>query len=418
MGDKSKLAINGGAKAITHPLPARGSMDYREKAAVDALFDNAIANGTCIGYGGPEEDALCKEWAAYMGGGYADGVNAGTNAVYVALRALDLEPFSEVIVGPVTDPGGIMPIVMCCCIPVVADAEKGKYNTCAEEIEKMITPLTRAIVVPHIAGEPVDMVKVMAVAKKYNLKVVEDCAQAHHAKLNGQLVGTFGDIAAISTMFGKHSNTGGQGGIVFTKNEDLYWKVRQSSDRGKPFGLPAGASNCCANINSNLNEIGCAIGRVQLKKLPEFVEGRQRVAKKLIEGFKNIPSVEVPEVVEGGEHSYWFWRLRFNGEGLSCTKAEYVAALAAEGLSVSPTYPALPHQFDWFKNKKAFGSNGFPWSCSEYKGQYGMDAWFETPNAVEAIANCFQFYFFESYRDCDIEMILNAFAKVDAAFRG
>jgi len=418
MGDKTKLAINGGAKAVTHPLPTRGSMDYREKAAVDALFDKAIAEGNAIGYNGAEEDALCKEFAAYMGGGYADGVSSGTNAVYVALRALNLPPFSEVIVGAMTDPGGIMPIVMCCCIPVVADVEKGKYNTCAEEIEKMITPLTKAIVVAHIGGEPADMVKIMALAKKYDLKVIEDCAQSHHAKLNGQFVGTFGDICAMSTMFGKHHNSGGQGGMVFTKNEELYWRVRQSADRGKPFGLPEKSTNCRANINSNMSEIGAAIGRVQLRKLPSFVEGRQAVAKKLMEGFKNIPSVVVPELIEGAEHSYWWWRLDLNLEGMSCTKDEYLDALIAEGLIINKSYKgAMPYTFDWFKNKCAFGDDGFPWSAPQYTGKYGMGAEFPTPNAVEVTDRCFNLTIYESYTDADIAMIIDAFAKVDAAFR-
>ncbi len=418
MGDKKMLAINGGPKAITRPLPNRGSMDHREKAAVDALFDEAIATGECIGYNGPQEEALCKEFADYIGVKYADGVSSGTNSVYVALRALDLPPFSEVIVGPITDPGGIMPIVMCCCIPVVADAKKGSYNTCAEEIEKMITPLTKAIVVAHISGEPVDMVPVMELAKKYNLKVVEDCAQAHHAKLNGQFVGTFGDISGMSTMFGKHHNAGGQGGMVFTDNEELYWKARQCADRGKPFGLPAGSENCRANINSNLSEIGAAIGRVQLRKLPKFVEDRRKVIAKLTEGLKDVRSITIPEIPAGAEHSYWFWRLRFNPEGLSCDKAEYVNALIAEGLSCAVDYAALPHTYDWFTNKCAFGNDGFPWSAPQYTGKYGMGCVFETPNAKEAIKTHFNLYFNESWTDEDIAMVVDTFKKVDAAFRG
>src|SRR5699024_4098238 len=111
--------------------------------------------------------------------------------------------------------------------------------------------------------------------KKHNIPVVEDCAQAHEAKINGQLVGTFGDIAAFSTMFGKHHSTGGQGGVVFTKDEALYKRARQASDRGKPFGLPAGATNPIASLNFNLNDLAATIGREQLKKLPGLVERRR-----------------------------------------------------------------------------------------------------------------------------------------------
>ena len=107
-----KLAIYGGAKVRTRPWPGRGLLGEEERAAVNALFDEAIATGNAFGYNGPEEEAYCREFASYMGGGYADAVNSGTTAVYTALRAVNPEPFTEVIVSPITDPGGMMPIVM------------------------------------------------------------------------------------------------------------------------------------------------------------------------------------------------------------------------------------------------------------------------------------------------------------------
>ena len=130
------------------------------------MFDKSIATGNAIGYNGAEEEAFGKEFAEYLGGGFADGVNAGTNAVYVALKSLDLPPFSEVIVGCVTDPGGMMPIVELNCIPVPADTEPGSMNTGAREIEARITERTSAIVVAHIAGEPADMPGILKVAEK------------------------------------------------------------------------------------------------------------------------------------------------------------------------------------------------------------------------------------------------------------
>ena len=177
--DKSQLAINGGPMAAPD-LPNRFHFGKEEKAAADALFDKSIATGNAIGYNGPEEEAFGKEFAEYLGGGYADGVNAGTNSVYVALKSLNLPPFSEVIVGCVTDPGGMMPIVELNCIPVPADTEPGSFNAGAEQIEARITERTSAIVVAHIAGEPADMPGIMKVAEKYNLPVVEDCAPGSH----------------------------------------------------------------------------------------------------------------------------------------------------------------------------------------------------------------------------------------------
>ena len=271
----SELAINGGPQACPG-LPARFHFGKEEKAAADALFDKCIATGNAIGYNGPEEAAFCKEFAEYLGGGYVDGVNAGTNAVYVALKSLQLPPFSEVIVGCVTDPGGMMPIVELNCIPVPADTAEGSFNAGAKEIEARITERTSAIVVAHISGEPANMPEIMKVAKKYNLPVVEDCAQAHMALINGKKCGTFGTCGAFSLMFGKHMCVGGQGGAVFTNEEDQYWKIRRAADRGKPFNME-GCTNVIAAINCNMDEFHAAIGREQLKKLPGIVERRLKV---------------------------------------------------------------------------------------------------------------------------------------------
>lgn len=413
---RENLAINGGPKAVVKAPSQRFATDAREKAAVDALLDEAIRTGVNSGYNGPQEEALGREFSELLGGGYADGVNGGTNAVYVALRAINPEPFSEVIVSAVTDPGGMMPIPMCNCIPAVADVAPDSYNTCAEEIEKLITPLTAAIIVPHIAGEPADMREIMALANRYGLPVIEDCAQAHFAKLDGKPVGTWGTYGAFSTMFGKHFNTGGQGGMVFTKDEDKYWKVRQVADRGKPFGLPAGSTNCIAAINCNLQELGAAIGRVQLTKLAAFGERRREVVRKLTAGFAEIPSVKIPKLVDGAECVYWFWRLGVNLDGMDCTKDEYVAALSAEGVPLNPTYrAALPSTSDWFKNRRAFGTHGFPWTSPEYKGTMNRD--FEIPNALAVMDRQYNLSLNESWTDEDIANVLAAYRKVDAAFR-
>jgi dTDP-4-amino-4,6-dideoxygalactose transaminase len=115
----AKLAVNGGPKTRTSPFRARFHFGQEEKDAVNAILDKAIQCGEPSGYNGPEETEYCKEFAEFLGGGYADAVNSGTTAVYVALRAINPEPFTEIIISPITDPGGMMPIVMCNCIPVV-----------------------------------------------------------------------------------------------------------------------------------------------------------------------------------------------------------------------------------------------------------------------------------------------------------
>jgi len=410
----SELAINGGPKVRTGSWPGRGLLGHEEKAAVDALFDAAIATGNAFGYNGPTEQAYCEEFAGFMGGGYVDAVNSGTSAVYAALRALDLEPFTEVIVSPITDCGGMMPIALLNCIPMVADAAPGCYNTGPEQIEELITPLTSAIVVAHIGGEPVDIEAIMTIAKKRNLKVVEDCAQAAGAKINGKLLGTFGHVAAFSTMFGKHFCTGGQGGLVFTRSEELYYKIRQASDRGKPFGLPGGSTNCMASLNLNLNDLQAAIGSSQLKKLSKIVQRRRWAVAKITEGFEDIKAVIVPPQISGAEPSYWFWRLEVNTDEITCDKTTFCRALIAEGMPVNPMYRAMPHHYDWFKHRRVFGTSGYPWTCPLYKGD--PDREFPCPNAIEATDKQFNLSVHENWGDTQITETIEAFRKVGEAY--
>jgi len=414
MSRNAKLAIHGGPKTRTEPWPARSLIGAEERDAVVALFDQAIASGSAPGYNGPAEQAYCEAFAESLGGGFADAVNSGTTALYCALRALGLEPFTEIIVSPITDPGGMMPIPLLGCIPIVADAEPGRYNTGPEPIAELISPLTRAIVVAHIGGEPVDMPGVMALAREHGIPVVEDCAQAHLATLHGQPLGSFGDLATFSTMFGKHHCTGGQGGLVFTRSEDLYTRVRHAADRGKPFGLPEASTNCMASLNFNLDELGCTIGLCQLRKLPAIARRRREVVARLTEAFANVEAIIVPPQIPGAEPSYWFWRLEVAADRVTCDKAAFCAALAAEGIPLNPSYRHLPHTMDWYRDRAVFGTSGLPWTSPLYKGD--PDRAFPCPNALAATDHQFNLGIHESWGDREIADTLAALRKVETAY--
>ncbi|MFW6163825.1 MAG: DegT/DnrJ/EryC1/StrS family aminotransferase [Planctomycetota bacterium] len=414
MSATASLAIHGGPKTRTHPWPARSLIGAEERAAVLTLLDEAIASGRAPGYNGPAERAYCEAFAEGLGGGFADAVNSGTTALYCALRALELEPFTEVVVGPITDPGGMMPVPLMGCIPVVPDAEPGRYNTGPAQIAEVLSPLTSAIVVAHVGGEPVDMPAVVALARERGIPVVEDCAQAHLARLGGRSLGTFGDLAVFSTMFGKHHCTGSQGGLVFTRDERLYQRVRHAADRGKPFGLPEGATNCLASLNFNLDEIGCTIGLCQLRKLPDIVRRRREVVAKLTEAFAEVDSVVVPPQVPGAEPSWWFWRLDAAIEKLTCDKATFCAALRAEGIPLTADYRHMPHRQDWYRRRAVFGSSGLPWTSPLYKGD--RDRAFPCPNALAATDRQFNLAVHEAWTDREIADTLAALRKVEAAY--
>lgn len=413
----NSLAINGGPKARVDPWPERGQLGLEEKEAVDALFDESIATGRPFDYDGPTEESFCQEFAQFMGGGFADAVSSGTSAIYVALRALDLEPFTEVVVGALTDAGGMMPVPLINCIPVVADTAPGRFAPGPEEISEVISPLTSAIIVPHIAGDPADMEGILRVARRHGIPVIEDCSQAHGARLNGKLVGSFGDIAAFSTMSGKHMNTGGQGGVVYTKSESLYQASRRASDRGKPFFMQPGDTNQAASMNLNLNDLAAAIGRVQLKKLPDLVARRRDFVTKLTEGIydSDLQAVSIPPSVPGAESSHWWWALKLDAEKLTCDEATFCEALSAEGILASRMgWNILPHKMEWYKSRRVFGSSGYPWASPLYEGD--PDRQFPCPNATSAVEGHVQLTVNENWGDHEVADIVTALKKVESAY--
>ncbi len=377
----AKLAIDGGEKVRKSPLPPRRLFDEAEKNAVMALFDECIKSGNAFGYNGPEEQAYEKEFAEALGGGYADLVNSGTSAIFVALGALNLEPLSEVIAPPITDPGGVMPIPMFNCIPIIADASPGSYNMGPDQIEEVITERTKAIIVAHIAGEPADMDPIMEIARSKNIAVIEDCAQAHYATYKGRFVGTIGDISAFSTMSGKHHATGAQGGVVFTKNQDLYWEAKRFADRGKPFNTEF-TSNVRMGLNLNGNDLSAVIGRVQLKKLPGIIERRRKFVKALAEKIRDLKSLSLGWMPPNCESSYWFVRIHIDCEKLTVDKETFVNALSAEGIPCFSSYRHIPAEAKWFRERATYGKSGYPWTAPEYKGD--RNKIFLCPNAVKS----------------------------------
>ena len=402
---ENQLAINGGKAVRTQPLPIRRLFAEEEKAAVMALFDGAMEKGhQILGYDGPQEAGYCKEFAAFLGGGFADGVNSGTNAVYVALRTLDPAPGSEVIVPAISDPGGVMPVAICGCIPVPADTCEDYYTVSAEQIEAKITDKTSAIIVAHIAGIPADMDPIMELANAKGIPVVEDCAQVHGAKYKGRMAGTLGTISSFSLMFGKHHATGGQGGMVFTKDEDLYWKARRYADRGKPFNTDGANGNVVHALNCSMDELHAAIGRAQLKKLPSITDRRRKFAKTIAEKCRQeLKSIRLKEEPSDCHGVYWFLLFDCDSLLLKVSKDDFAKALAAEGMPAAPSYKHVPVRMEWM---------------GKYMQQQGwaMDDRYELTNVDKVDDRYFNCPLHEDYTQTEADDLIKALKKVESAY--
>ncbi|MFH1024959.1 MAG: DegT/DnrJ/EryC1/StrS family aminotransferase [Planctomycetota bacterium] len=412
--DRDVLAINGGPKVRTTPMPPRRLIGREEKRAAMRVFDASIKSGNAFSYNGPEQKAYEAEFAVFHGGGYAVAVNSGTNAVFCALGGLRIDVAREVVVPSVTDPGGLMPVPMLNLVPIVADCAPGSFNTGPEQIAKVLSERTAAIVVAHIAGEPADMDPIMKLARARGIPVIEDVAQAHGARYKGRLVGTIGDVAAFSTMSGKHHSTGAQGGVVYTRNEDLIWRIKRFSDRGKPFNLKGVTDNVVMGLNCNQNDLAAAIGREQLKKLPRIIVKRRKVAGKIIEGLKGLKAVSLGRELPHTEGVYWFLRVCVDTSRLTVNKAQFAAAVAAEGLPVDARYTEPSPKRPWFLERQTYGKTGCPWTCPLYKGPSRPKL--DVPNTEQILDSHFVIYFHENYGAKEVRDIVAALAKVERAY--
>ena len=409
-----KLALDGGSKVREKPLPKRALFTEAEKQAVIALFDRSIQEGEAFGYNGPEEEAYRKEFADYLGGGFVHTVNSGTSALYAVIGALDLEAGAEIVAPPITDAGGIMPIALMNCVPIIADAYPGSHNMGPDQFRAVLSPRTRAVVVAYIAGYPADLDPIIEIAREHNVIVIEDCAQAHGARYKGKLCGSIGDFGTFSTMFGKHHATGGQGGVVFTKNEEMYWRVKRFADRGKPYNLETD-DRVVAGLNLNMNDLAATIGRVQFSKLDGFVKARRKVMATIREDLKGAKAVSLGYEVPNTESSYWFGIFTVDPSKIRVDLKQFTDAITAEGIPAHPNYRGtLQAHSEWFVKRRVFGKSGYPWVAPEYKGD--RDPHFEVPNAVETLERTFHVGVHERYGAQEGHDIARAILKVENAY--
>ncbi len=381
----STLAIDGGTPVRTDPWPTRVQIDDQEIDAVTNLMNDAKSGGAFDRYGGEHVDDYEVEFAEAIGTAWATGTSAGTAAIHSALAALQLEPGTEVISAPITDQGAIMPVVAQGLIPVFADASPECMNMSPDGVRAKITERTGAIVCAHIAGIPCEMDEIMSIAAEHDLFVIEDCAQAHGATWDGEFVGSIAHIGAYSLMSGKHTVAGGQGGMVVTDDEELYWNAKRFADRGKPFNSEV-ETNLFLGLNYRMTELDAVIGRVQLGKMVDIADRRRAFVSKLEEEIADLEAFSVCWYPERSRPSWWFLLIRIHEEKLTCDKARAVDTLGAEGIPMTPNYGAIAPRAHWLRKQSAFGREShFPWDVVWPDGDWEWAL--DVPNAWAADDN-------------------------------
>ena len=297
---------------------------------------------------GPEVEAFEREVAEYLGVKHAIGVNSGTDALVIALRALGVGPGDEVITTPFTFFATAEAISLVGAKPVFVDIDPKTFNINPELIPPAITPRTKAILPVHLYGQAADMDPILALAKEHGLKVLEDVAQAFGGEYRGRKLGTLGDAGAFSFFPTKNLGAYGDGGLVATNDG----RVAELARMLRAHGAKKKYHNEVLGYNSRLDAIQAAILRVKLPHIDVWNEARRRVARTYNELLRDVPGVKAPYEAPYAKHVYHQYTVRI-AEG---RRDEGRQKLAEAGIGTMVYYPVPVHQLPVYD----YPAGGFP----------------------------------------------------------
>ena len=310
---------------------ARPSLGAEEKEAVCRVIDSGmIASGTVV------ED-FNRQFADYIGVKFGIATTNGTTALEVALRALGIGPGDKVLTTPFSFIASTNSILYAGAVPVFADIDPKTFNIAPDKIEEKLkkNPGIKALLIVHLFGQACDMDSIMPLVKKYNLLLIEDCAQAHGAKFGDKKLGTFGDAAAFSFYPTKNMTTG-EGGMVLTNNEN----TAERSTLLINHGMKVRYYHDIIGYNHRMTNVAAAIGLCQLKKLDAFNNSRNKNAEYYNKNIKN-QYVQVPYKQENAYHCYHQYTILVSDD----RRDDFIKYLSANEVGSSVFYPlSIPEQ--------------------------------------------------------------------------
>jgi len=330
-----KLALHGGEKAVRQSpkLPIRWGEPERERL-------NAMLGQDALFYWkGPQTTLLIERFKKVCPVKYVMPCSSGTAALHIAVAAAGIGPGDEVITSPLTDIGTVIGVIFQQGVPVFADLGASSYNLDPSDVERRITPKTKAIIAVHLCGNPCDMRALKGLADRHGLVLIEDAAQAWGAQYRGQPIGTFGHVACFSLQNLKHI-TCGDGGVVGSNDERFGPWLQRFGDKGFDR-VKAGLFESFAT-NYRMSEPQAAVAAAQLERLEGIVSKRTRLGNLLTEKIAALPGVLPHQVHPEDRCGYWFYMFRLKPDAFRCDRAEFLKALAAEGVSAGGAYIPVP----------------------------------------------------------------------------
>jgi perosamine synthetase len=353
---------------------------------------------------GPKVKRFEQDFAWYTGATHAIAVNSGTAALHLALEAIGIREDDEVILPTMTFTATAEVVAYFKAKPVLVDCEADTLNIDAAQIERKITPKTRAIIPVHIAGLPCDMPRIMNIAQKHHLKVIEDAAHALPASHQNKMIGTIGDITCFSCYATKTITTG-EGGVATTGNADWAERMRVMS----LHGISKDAWKRYTNEGSwyyevispgykyNLTDIAAAIGIEQLKKSDRFWEARKRIAESYNNGFADVPEIQTPACPPDVQHAWHLYVIQLNLEGLRISRSEFIEALRAENIGTSVHFIPL-HFHPYYRDAFTHEPQHFP-------------------NASAAFGRIVSLPIYPKMSDGDVNKVIETVTKVVSHYR-
>lgn len=399
-----KLALNGGAKAVSRKMPKPKRWGDPELQQLGA----AVQQDSLYYWKNKQTALLTERVQKFYPHKFVQPCSSGSAALHIAAAAAGIGPGDEVITTGVTDIGTVIGVLFQQGVPVFADLEPHSYNPDPADVARRITPRTKAIIVVHLSGNPCRLAELKEIADKHKLVLIEDCAQAWGALYRGKPVSTFGDISCFSLQDSKHV-TCGDGGIVLTSNEKLGPLLIKFGDKGVNRLHPEDSSNALG-ANYRMNELSAAFVAAQLTRLEAIAARRSQLGDFLTAELADVPAITPPKVEPQDRCTHWAYMCRLVPEKVSCNRTTFVKALAAEGVTFTDGYiKTALYGMPMFQNHSFFAGR---WPVKEL-GLTKMDySKVRLPVTEDILKTCMRFPLNEAMDEDYLRAVAGAVRKV------
>jgi dTDP-4-amino-4,6-dideoxygalactose transaminase len=402
--DPAKLALDGGEKAVTRAMPKPKRWGEPELAQLS----EAIKQDSLYYWKNKQTTLMIERYQKVYGHKFVQPCSSGSAALHIAVAAAGIAPSDEVITSGITDIGTVIGVLFQQAVPVFADIEP--FTGCLDpaDVERKITPKTKAIIAVHLTGNPCKLAELKAIADKHNLILIEDCAQAWGALYRGKPIGTVGQIACFSLQDSKHIACG-DGGVVASSDEKLGPLLTKFGDKGTNRFDRKDSSNALG-ANYRISELQAAFVAAQLTRLEDIAAKRSRLGNLLTEELSGIPGITTHDVRKDDRCVYWFYMARFMPEKMRCDRAQFVKALAAEGATFNDGYISTPvYGMPMFQKHSFFAGH---WPIKEC-GLTAMDyTKVKCPVTEDILKTCMRFPLNEAMDEDYIRAVAKAVRKV------